>query len=194
MYDIQSILSPCTKNVYTYNISSCVIIDGVEMEARLVELKAFLQFLRANCSFAFDVNRFDHRIRLQKYVFIARFLGWDNEYIYNLYVRGPYSPDLAKDYYSLGDISVSLGDYREYLTDFDMGKFVQIISGKKIAWLEVGATMLSLYNNNKDTITEGDTASFLIARTKDIKSDYDEGDFIEQVFDDLAKYKLVKSS
>ena len=42
----------------------------------LIKLKAFAQFLEEQCGFAFNVNRFNHRIMLQKYVFLAKSLGW----------------------------------------------------------------------------------------------------------------------
>ena len=156
-----------------------------------VELKAFVEFLKEEFGFVFDVNRFDHRIRLQKYVFIANFLGWDHNYPYNIYIRGPYSHELAKDYYDLQ--SVSAGDETN-LAKFDKKSFASIIDGKNIQWLEVAATMLSLYSNNKDKINGRKISSFLIERTKDIKSEYDIDGFIENVFSALNEYSLVKLS
>jgi uncharacterized protein YwgA len=157
----------------------------------MVELKAFVEFLKERFGFVFDVNRFDHRIRLQKYVFIANFLGWDHNYPYNIYIRGPYSHELAKDYYNLQSVSVR---DETGLAEFDKESFAFIIDGKNIQWLEVATTMLSLYSNNKDRIKGRKISSFLIERTKDIKSEYDKDEFIENVFNDLNEYSLVNLS
>ena len=46
-----------------------------------------------------DPERFDARFKVQKYVYLARFFGYDTGHTFNLYMRGPYSPDLADDYY-----------------------------------------------------------------------------------------------
>ena len=160
---------------------------------RLVELKAFVQFLEEQCGFTFNVNRFNHRIMLQKYVFLAKSLGWPNDYAYNLYIRGPYSPDLAKDYYCL-DECPTIDEDKTTIRFLDKERFAHAISGKKVAWLEVGTTMLSLYNNNKEMIDGDEIAQFLLDRTKSIKSDYDEGGFIEQVLRDLVQYNLIRAN
>jgi len=103
---------------------------------RLVELKAFIQFLKEQCGFTFDINRFDHRIKLQKYVFISKFLGWRNEYDYNIYIRGPYSPDLASDYYSLNTGSISSDETMNLYQTSDKQRFIQVIKGKKYLGLK----------------------------------------------------------
>jgi uncharacterized protein YwgA len=167
------------------------ISEVAGMNERAVELKAFVQFLKEKCGFTFDVNRFDHRIMLQKYVFLAKSLGWPNDYTYNLYIRGPYSPDLAKDYYNLEAVSTCNVD-KTTIRSLDEERFIRVINGKNVAWLEVGITMLSVYNNNKDSIDGNKIAQFLLERTKSIKSDYDNGGFIEQILHDLVEYRLIR--
>jgi uncharacterized protein YwgA len=162
-------------------------------DERLEELKAFVRFLKEQCGFTFNVNRFNHRIMLQKYVFLAKSMGWPNDYAYNLYIRGPYSPDLAKDYYSL-DVPNNIDEGKTTIRFLDKERFAHAISGKNVAWLEVGTTMLSVYNNNKERIDGGKIAQFLLDRTKSIKSDYDEGGFIEQVLHDLVQCKLIRAN
>ena len=160
---------------------------------RLEGLKAFVQFLENHCGFTFNVNRFNHRIMLQKYVFIAKSLGWPNDYAYNLYIRGPYSPDLAKDYYNL-DGCPTVDEDKTPIRSLDKERFARAISGKNVEWLEVGTTMLSVYHNNKERIDEDKIAQFLLDRTKSIKSDYDEGGFIERVLHDLVQCKLIRAN
>jgi len=184
-----------SKTIYyrrsPFNVAEDCISEVSTMGERKNELKEFLQFLDDRCGFVFDVDRFDHRIMLQKYVFIAKFLGWDHDYNYNLYIRGPYSPDLAKAYYNLDEIS-SACDRSAYSLDEE--RFASIIKGKRVSWLEVGTTMLSLYSNCRYTIDRDKISPFLLERTRTIKSDYDKGDFIERVLHDLIEYGMVISN
>jgi len=72
------------------------------MAGHLVELKAFVEFLRDKLGFVFSINSFNHRIMLQKYVFIAQILRWTGDsYHFSIYMHGPYSSALADDYYML---------------------------------------------------------------------------------------------
>jgi uncharacterized protein YwgA len=52
----------------------------------------------------FQMRTHDGRFRIQKTVYMLRRLGYSaaSGYSYNLYLKGPYSPDLAGDYYGLG--------------------------------------------------------------------------------------------
>ncbi len=65
------------------------------------ELLAFIKFLRDNNIMSFNPENPTHRMKLQKYVFIAKFLGLNVPYEYNMYMHGPYSRKLAEDYYKL---------------------------------------------------------------------------------------------
>jgi uncharacterized protein YwgA len=192
--------SPCAPKAFILEPFVDISCISKEEEAkipmaneRLEELMAFIQFLKKQCGFTFNVNRFSHRIMLQKYVFLAKSLGWPNDYAYNLYIRGPYSPDLAKDYYNL-DECPTVDEDKTPIRFLDKERFARTISGKNVEWLEVGTTMLSVYNNNKERINEDKIAQFLLDRTKSIKSDYDEDGFIEQVFHDLVQCKLIRAN
>jgi len=67
------------------------------------ELKRVLHLLAGATLRDFDAETIGSRLRIQKAVYIFKALGSPNaaDYRYNLYIRGPYSPALAKDYYSL---------------------------------------------------------------------------------------------
>lgn len=68
---------------------------------KMKSLLAFIKFLRDNNIMNFNPNNLAHRMKLQKYVFIANFLGLNAPYVYNKYMHGPYSEELAEDYYKL---------------------------------------------------------------------------------------------
>jgi hypothetical protein len=50
-----------------------------------------------------DKDRFEHRLIAQKLVYLLKLKGVAFAYPFHLYVRGPYSPDLAREYYEHAD-------------------------------------------------------------------------------------------
>jgi uncharacterized protein YwgA len=72
---------------------------GVRMDARLVTLKLVLDKLGIPAA----ITTLDERKEVQKAVYLAQASGTDLGYRYSWYERGPYSPRLAQDYYSLAD-------------------------------------------------------------------------------------------
>ncbi len=46
-------------------------------------------------------EHFNNRLKIQKYVYLVKYYGLDMNYDYNTYLHGPYSQQLAWDYYSL---------------------------------------------------------------------------------------------
>lgn len=143
------------------------------------ELKAFIGFLAGRVGFTFDLKNFDHRIKLQKYVYLAREFGWNHQYRYNIYVRGPYSRNLADDYYNLKEVrSVDLP-----LMDLD--SFKEMVINKDTAWLEVATTLLSVYKNYKYHYSGKKLEFNIISRTKELKNSIPEN----IIFDALKELK-----
>jgi len=58
----------------------------------------------------FDASDFWSRFRIQKSIYLLQAMGYPgtSDYRFNLYLRGPYSPDLAKDYYALENEGISI--------------------------------------------------------------------------------------
>jgi uncharacterized protein YwgA len=50
-----------------------------------------------------DKDRFEHRLVAQKFVYLMKLKGVAFGYTFHLYVRGPYSPPLAREYYQHAD-------------------------------------------------------------------------------------------
>ena len=48
-----------------------------------------------------SIDTFEKRLRSQKIQYLAQVFGISPPYRFNFYVRGPYSPDLANDLYSI---------------------------------------------------------------------------------------------
>jgi len=49
------------------------------------------------------IKTLNDRIRVQKAIYLAQAAGADLGYDYNWYLHGPYSPELANDYYKLSE-------------------------------------------------------------------------------------------
>lgn len=140
------------------------------------KLIKFIELLRRKNIHDFNIDKFDSRIRMQKYVYIAKeFFGIDLDYNFSLYIRGPYSSDLADDYYSIGGFTS--GNLPDSIIDMEkfkeFEKFVK--EHNKIADLEVITTIHFLNETNKHLVTYGRLSkntlrSFIIERTHDLKN------------------------
>src|SRR5262245_45792463 len=75
------------------------------MDQRLVVLKVFLDELGVSDS----IDTVDDRKRVQKAIYLGQLSGLDLGYPFGWYVKGPYSTDLTKDYYSLAE-AIASGD------------------------------------------------------------------------------------
>jgi uncharacterized protein YwgA len=75
------------------------------MEPKLVALKLFLDELDIPASIA----TIDDRKKVQKAVYLGQLSGVDLGYRFGWYLKGPYSPSLTKDYFSLAE-AITSGD------------------------------------------------------------------------------------
>lgn len=154
---------------------------------KMRKLPAFIRMLGNRNIHKFNPDDFISRLRLQKYVYLAKFFDIDLGYKYNLYLRGPYSPTLAEDYYNLTEMDKVVGA----ISNFD--KFADLVSGKDHKWLEIASTILFVWENNMRKAWSGrdDLMAFVINRTSDIKS-HAGRPFVERVFRELEKAGLLK--
>ncbi|MBC7112712.1 MAG: hypothetical protein H5T34_01600 [Candidatus Methanomethyliales bacterium] len=92
-----------------------------------------------------DERGFLSRLKLQKLVFLARYFGLDMGYSFSLYIHGPYSPDLARDYYSLAAAPPAEGPVN-LPGAFRREEFLSFVSapGRDEEWLEAAATAADL--------------------------------------------------
>jgi len=78
------------------------------MDSRLIALKLFLDEL----GIPDDTSTIENRKLIQKAVYLGQCAGADLGYRFGWHKMGPYSADLARDYYSLSD-TMALG-YSDY--------------------------------------------------------------------------------
>ena len=105
---------------------------------KLIELARLIKTLENAGIYEFKIDTFEDRLRLQKIIYIAKHFGINLGYSFNEYLRGPYSPELADDYYELEklwdtDTINSLkpldGENIRELTEFVKNKSVNELEG-----------------------------------------------------------------
>lgn len=67
----------------------------------LSTLKAILEVWEIDIPKLNDENAIDERIKVQKLMYLLQNRQRRSQYLYNIYIRGPYSPSLSQDYYEL---------------------------------------------------------------------------------------------
>lgn len=124
------------------------------MVDRIEKLVGFIKRLEGRGVYEFRIDTFEDRLKLQKLVYIAKFYGIDLGYHFNEYLRGPYSPELADDYYTLSE---KLNDFKEITVSFENDKFeefAKFISNKSVDSLEGIATGLIFLPSLKRSIKD----------------------------------------
>jgi len=105
------------------------------------EVRWLLRLLRVTPKKLTTPASFDERLKVQKAVFLLKHLKVEpfSKYSFGLYLHGPYSSELAKDYYSLGRVKPKappIGSAHTTLLKW----FVR----NDERWLEIASSILSL--------------------------------------------------
>ena len=100
-------------------------------------------------------NNFHFRFKVQKFVFLAKYFGWNNSYTFTLYPRGPYSSALAEDYYSN-----TFKHLKSDAPDFKKDSFKEFVEGMSEYDLEATSTIL-FYKNFSDDFSLNDAITIL---------------------------------
>ena len=125
-------------------------------------------------------NSFDFRFKVQKYVFISKYFGWNHHYNYNLYINGPYSTALANDYYAH---DIFKNDPLK-ITAFDLNSFNEFIFEKNNFYLEATSTILFEELSSLDEAVD---------RLNELKP-YITKDIVKKSFEDIAKNNLTQDN
>ena len=95
-----------------------------------------------------SARRFTDRLIMQKGCFILNSWHYGPIYHYNLYIRGPYSKELADDYYRMKEIPSYTDIPPEAIAD------LTAIFDKGLGYAEAYATVLLIKENSKDAGSE----------------------------------------
>ena len=150
-------------------------------------LEGFIGFLEDQGLVELDIvgngdRQFVNRLKLQKYVFLAKNLGMSFHYQYTMYLYGPYSKDLAADYYALARRSGLDGRCSAVPAGFRKDVFLTSIRNDP-KWLEIAATIV-----DKNESIKGRTD--LLNKVCLTKCGFPE-EFINGVLNDLEARGLV---
>lgn len=159
----------------------------MDHDARRLQLLAFLALLEKRIHWTFDLEKFDDRLRLQKYVHLAQAFGIQLPYSYGIHLRGPYSPDLAQDYYSIEERE---GDQQliEPLNG-NPDAFVSLVEGRDTRWLEIAATIQAYALRQRHASVDEEFHQRVVGKTIEMKGEPVE--YVESVYSDLLDYGVI---
>ncbi len=111
------------------------------VDIRKAEVKWLVKFLRVPPSKLTRPSSFEERLRVQKAVFLLKHLGISpfSQYAFSLYMSGPYSPDLARDYYALSETRAKSVELEP-----KTGSMLKWFTSKDRKWLEVASSIISI--------------------------------------------------
>ena len=95
-----------------------------------------------------EMNTFEQRLKTQKVQYFAQIFGVSPYYDFNLYLRGPYSPFLARDLFSL-EVTNQEYHFEKFTSNEMEARFSALnrfVSNKSIRELEVISTFHWLLN------------------------------------------------
>jgi uncharacterized protein YwgA len=119
------------------------------------ELARTLESLSRLAQASLSPDSFSQRLRIQKSVYLMKALG-DQAcigYSYSLYFHGPYSPDLARDYYDLPRDPASAGEDILQSESPERRQRMEVVSSaiqKGNGFLEAVTTIHSIASRNQD--------------------------------------------
>lgn len=105
----------------------------------------------------FTARSFSSRLRIQKSIYLLQAQGFspsDRKYGFNNYIRGPYSPSLARDYYEIRETTdTSEGIEAESADDIPEPHLTHVVDAvnKGNDFLEAAATLHSVAKRNETT-------------------------------------------
>ena len=129
-------------------------------------------------------NDFDFRLKVQKFVYIAKYFGWKHSYKYSLYIRGPYSSTLADEYYNEDILKYSPLE----IDGFDLNSFNEFVNGKTIHYLESASTIL-YYMGIEENFNRNDA----IEKLQIIKPHID-SEIVCKAYNDITRLNFFKNN
>ena len=135
-----------------------------------------------------DDKSFELRMRIQKIMFFVVNSKADPglNYLYNVYIRGPYSPELYKDYSSISENEYSM--YGEGILSSQILDLLEVLKDKETIWLEIASVIRSLIDNNWDI---EDAIERTIEMKENILKRYNKGpNYVRQVWKEMKELNL----
>ena len=146
--------------------------------------------LRQAPEFEFDMDTFDGRLRLQKFIYLLQAHGIYLGYDFSWYLRGPYCTGLTTCGFALKDIyhdipkNVKAG-FADPNDQLNFEKFLEFVDGKEMDtnYLEIAASIHILKKTGMD---ESGIINRVLAKSKSFTREA-----CERAWDDLIKHELL---
>ncbi len=154
-----------------------------------IRIGPFLKLLYSNnlidCGTNPRKSKLETRIKIQKFTYFAqRCFGLEFRYLHTLYIYGPYSPELANDYYRIQDIKDTPdGGLKDWIEKEQFLEFAK--QHNDVGWLEVASTLVYLHKNDSVPVKD------LIGHAGRIKYKFPKSQ-IEKICDELQKARFFK--
>lgn len=119
----------------------------------MTEQTDVLKLVLSELGMSHVINTMDDRIGIQKVVCMVQEAGLQLGYSYNWYVRGPYSPSLASDYYAIAQNGAEHSGQKLVLTEYARSVVLKVqplldppeeFNLGRVYWLELLASILYL--------------------------------------------------
>ncbi len=152
------------------------------------QIEPFLKMLRVHDLIECDANprkaKLKTRIKIQKFVYFAqKCFGLEFRYRHKLYIYGPYSSELATDYFRIKDIAnIPDGGLDDWNRRDEFLEFAKTYNDE--TWLEIGGTLVYLYKSGHKSKER------LIKNAHVVKRKYSK-EHIESVCSDLQSAELI---
>lgn len=103
------------------------------------------------------IESFDDRLVIQKSIYLAKAAGFDCGHYFRWYLRGPYSPDLTRDVFSMqAEINAGMDDSERWeLSDEDQAKLERLKPLVPGGWTKENARLLEILASVHFVVSSG---------------------------------------
>lgn len=146
--------------------------------------------LRQAPEFKFDMDSFDGRLRLQKFIYLLQAHGIYLGYDFSWYLRGPYCTGLTTCGFALKDIYHDIpknvkAEFADPDDQLNFERFLKFVDGKEMDtdYLEIAA---SIHILKKTGMAESDIIPRVVAKSESLTMEK-----CERAWDDLIERELL---
>ncbi len=150
-------------------------------------LAAVLHRLQQAAGQSFSPLDFERRLRIQKSIYLLKCFGYPyaRRYTFGAYVRGPYSPGLAHDYYALPHGAVETS-YAANIPDAYLRSIADAVR-RGNDFLEAAAT-IHIYVKKNPTLEKADVMGYVLGLKPELES------HLQEAWTFLGKNGLLRES
>lgn len=153
-----------------------------QKEDRLRKLSGIIDALKKNKIIAFNHEDFEHRLLMQKYIFIYDKYIEPLGYIFDLYIYGPYSRELATD---LEDVIRNKVEKEKIVLP---ESYIDFVRGKDLRYLDIATTFIDIKTSRKRYSDETPSKERICEHISGIKP-YVQRDLIDKVANDVLLFE-----